>query len=122
MAIHPSVSLVVPYLAKWCDADMARLLAAEPIPNGPVKPGTRDIPPMKPLIPYGLAPDEAWARIGAANVACHTVRKHTTWRTSPAATAPAAAITEPPGPNVPIPPLYQTGRIPRASSTALTPP
>ena len=50
------------------------------------------------------------------------MRKHTTWRTRPAATAIMAAITDPAGPKVSPPPLYQVGRRPRASSRALTPP
>ena len=40
----------------------------------------------------------------------------------PVATAIIAAITEPPGPKVSMPPLIHVGRSPSAPSSALTPP
>ncbi len=52
----------------------------------------------------------------------HSVRKHSTWRAIPVATAIMAAITEPPGPKVSMPPLIQVGRSPSAPSRAVTPP
>src|SRR5579859_1666018 len=122
-AIHPSVSRVVPYFLKWWDAGMARVFAAEPTPNGAIHcdwPDTRALPPA---MPFAVAPPEVGpAARSAAYVACHTVRKHSTWRHSPAATAIIAATTEPAGPNVSGPPLYHVGRRRSVSSSALTPP
>ena len=56
------------------------------------------------------------------NVASHSVRKHNTCLARPVATAVIAAITEPPGPKVSMPPLIHVGRSPSAPSSALTPP
>ena len=50
------------------------------------------------------------------------MRKQSTWRHSPAATAMAAAITEPPGPGRSPPPLIHVGWMRSASSMAVTPP
>ncbi len=55
-------------------------------------------------------------------VASHSVRKHNTCRAIPVATAITAAITDPPGPKVSMPPLIQVGRMPSAPSSAVTPP
>src|SRR5580658_1749139 len=63
----------------------------------------------------------AWA-VSTPNVDSQTVRKHSTWRQSPEATAMAAAMTEPPGPGRSPPPLIQVGWIRNASSIALAPP
>ena len=57
-----------------------------------------------------------------AKVDSQTVRKHSTWRHSPLATASIAAITEPPGPGSSPPPLIHVGCRRSASSTAVTPP
>ena len=58
----------------------------------------------------------------SAYVDSHTVRKHSTWRHSPLATASIAAMTEPPGPGSSPPPLIHVGCSRSASSTAVTPP
>ena len=60
--------------------------------------------------------------ISCAKVASHSVRKHSTCRAMPVATAIIAAITDPPGPKVSMPPLNQVGRMPSAPSSAVTPP
>ena len=57
-----------------------------------------------------------------AKVDSHTVRKHSTWRHSPALTASMAAMTDPPGPGSSMPPLIHVGWRRSASSTAVTPP
>ena len=62
-----------------------------------------------------------WA-ISAAWVEAHTVRKQSTWRQRPAATAMAAAMTDPPGPGRSSPPLCQVGWMRSASSISGGPP
>ncbi len=90
---------------------MAIQLAAEMAPKGARQAGRPDArPPPGP------------ARRRAAKVDSHTVRKHSTWRHSPEATASMAATTAPPGPGSSPPPLIQVGWRRRASSTAVTPP
>ena len=93
---------------------MASVCAAEIAPNGPSQP-----PPMAAAFPGTAAFP---CRTSSADVASHTVRKHSTCRASPPATASIAAISDPPGPNVSMPPLYQVGRMPSAASSAVTPP
>ena len=61
-------------------------------------------------------------RPSVAYVDSHTVRKHSTCRHRPLATASIAAITEPPGPGRSPPPLIHVGCSRSASSTAVTPP
>ena len=53
----------------------------------------------------------------AIEVVSHTVRKHSTWRHSPAATANMAFTTAPLWPGVSIVPQNQVGAMPRASAT-----
>ena len=53
---------------------------------------------------------------------CHTVRKHSTCRHSPLATAIIALRTEPPGPGTSGPPQIHVGRSRSASSSAVMPP
>ncbi len=60
--------------------------------------------------------------ISCWNVASHSVRKHNTWRAMPVAMAIIAAMIEPPGPKVSMPPLIHVGRMPSAPSSAVTPP
>ena len=51
----------------------------------------------------------AWPRPSARYVDSQTVRKHSTCRHSPEATASMAAMTEPPGPGRSPPPLVHVG-------------
>ena len=67
-------------------------------------------------------PDGARERRRSAHVDSHTVRKHSTCRQRPAATASIAATTEPLCPGVSPAPLIQVGRSRRDSSRAVTPP
>ena len=111
-AIQPSVSRVVPYRSKWRCAFSASVWAADVAPNGICQLEVR-APPGGDILPSFIS---CW------NVASHSVRKHSTWRAMPVATAIIAAITEPPGPKVSMPPLIHVGRSPSAPSSALTPP
>src|ERR1700691_2625882 len=110
-AMQPSVSFVVPYRWKWRCAFCAKVCAAEVAPNGISHPALRPDDGM--ILP---------CLISSLKVASHSVRKHNTWRAGPPATASIAAITEPPGPKVSIPPLCHVGRTPSAASKEVTPP
>ena len=88
------------------------MCAADVAPNGICQLEVR-APPGGDILPSFIS---CW------NVASHSVRKHSTWRAMPVATAIIAAITEPPGPNVSMPPLIHVGRSPSAPSSAVTPP
>ena len=72
---------------------MAIQFAADMAPNGARHsrngPETRCPPPPPAARPWAAS---------AAKVDSHTVRKHSTWRQRPDATAMAAAMTDPPGP------------------------
>src|SRR5690606_31877318 len=95
---------------RW--AVWARVCAAEVAPNGISQ-------PAEPAPDGGLILP---ALMSSEYVDSHSVRKHSTCRASPLETASMAAITEPPGPKVSMPPLYQVGRMPRADWRTLTPP
>src|SRR3954468_19000264 len=86
-------------------------LAADIAPNG-----------ARHCVQLEARPPPGGRRPSAAYVDSHTVRKHSTWRHSPLATASMAAITDPPGPGRSPPPLVHVGWIRSASSTAVTPP
>ena len=58
-----------------------------------------------------------WRLPQAIDVVSHTVRKHSTWRHSPEATASMALTTAPLWPGVSMVPQNQVGAMPRASAT-----
>src|SRR4051794_20868389 len=98
IAMAPSISRVAPYRCRYWLAFMPIQFAADMAPNGArhcCQPDTR--PP-----PVGRRPN-------AAYVDSQTVRKQSTWRQRPAATASMAAITAPPGPGMSPPPLIHVG-------------
>src|SRR3954453_7713339 len=115
MAIQPSVSRVAPNLAKYCEAFIAIHLAALVPPNG-----IRHCmsPEIRPPLGGGSRP----VRIISVPVASQTVRKHSTCRHRPLATASIAVMTDPSWPDVSSVPLGQVGWIRNASSTAGMPP
>ena len=76
--------------------------AADVAPNGICQLEVR-APPGGAILPSFIS---CW------KVASHSVRKHSTWRAMPVAMAIMAAITEPPGPKVSMPPLIHVGRRP----------
>ena len=91
-----------------CDAAIATVLTAC-TPNGARNSSGPERGGIRPRRPRLGAPSSPY-------VDCHTVRKHTTWRHSPAATASIAATSEPTAPGVSVPPLCHVGRIPSADS------
>ena len=96
--------------------------AADPTPYGVSQ---AQSPPARPPAGMPLACAVVLMRplrSSSVKVDCQTVRKQTTWRARPADTASMAAITEPDGPNVSWPPLYQVGWKPIASATSGIPP
>ena len=70
-------------------------------------------PPTRPPMP------PSWS---TPAVVCHTVRKQSTWRQSPLATAIIALRIDPPGPGTSGPPQIHVGRSRNASSSAVMPP
>ncbi len=121
-AIAPSCSRVVPNSWKWRWAIIPIQLTAEGAPKGSdhcMKLPTRndDAPPDAAPMPGITAerPLLPWA------VASQTVRKHTTWRASPQATAMAALMTDPSWPGDSMPPANQLRFRRSASCNSVTP-
>src|SRR5579872_6354579 len=95
MAIAPSISREAPYRWRYWLAFIPIQLAADMAPNGARH--SRNGPDTR--------PDPPWPRPRAAYVDSHTVRKHSTCRQRPLATASMAAMMAPPGPGSSPPPL-----------------
>src|ERR1700689_837515 len=96
----------------YCVAFRAIQLAADMAPKGARHsrngPETRSARPRLRPPPLAAAACAALA-VSTPNVDSQTVRKQSTWRQSPEATAMAAAMTAPPGPGRSPPPLIQVG-------------